>query len=140
MTDIAVESTTFQVGKRAWLIPQPGGIGFGYSPSGTVDAALFTAATHFPNGYLLSGIVLAQNTTTKRLGPYTPGATNGLQTPVGFLFQEVPVRTATSTVGVAYVAAFAVVNPARLPLTSGAGSLDSAAQTALRTIHFVPAA
>lgn len=139
MTDISVSSTSFQVEKRDWLIPQPGGIGHGYSPSGTLDISAFTAGTHYANGYIPSGTVLARITATGKLGPYTTAGSGGLETAVGFLYSATKVpNTADTTkdVGCAYVAAFAVVDADKLPFSSGAGSLDTAGRADLPTIHF----
>lgn len=136
MTDISVETTAFQVEKRSWLIPQPGGIGHGYTPSGTLDMSLFSQATHYPNGYVPSGCALGQVTATKLLGPYDPAATDGRQAAVGALFASAPVRSASSKIGCAVVKAFAVIKLPKLPFQSGPGSFDAAGRTALRTIHF----
>jgi hypothetical protein len=136
MTDISVETTAYQTERRSWLIPQPGGIGHGYTPSGTLDLSLFTAGTHYPNGYLPSGIALGRVTSTKVLGPYDPAASDGRQKCVGGLFASVAVRSATAKVGCAFVAAFAVIKLPRLPFQSGTGSFDAAAQTALPSIYF----
>lgn len=136
MTDISVSTTSFQVEKRDWLIPQPGGIGHGYTPSGTLDVSAFTAGTHYPNGYFPSGLVLGRITATGKLGPYDNAASDGRQTAVGLLFAATKVpNTADTTkdVGCAYVAAFAVVVTAKLPTGHG---LDAAAQTDLARIHF----
>lgn len=139
MTDISVSTTAYQVEKRSWLIPQPGAIGHGYSPSGTLDVSAFTAGTHYPNGYIPSGTVLARITATGLLGPYTTAGAGGLETAVGFLHSATKVPNPADTtkgVGCAYVAAFAVVKTSKLPFTSGAGSLDAAGRADLPTIHF----
>ena len=136
MTDISVEIKAFQVEKRSWLIPQPGGIGHGYTPSGTLDMSLFDAETHYPNGYVPSGMALGQVTGTKLLGPYDPTASDGRQAATGALFASLSVRSATSKIGCAVVKAFAVIKLSKLPFQSGPGSFDEAARTALPTIHF----
>lgn len=59
-TDISVTSTSYQVEKRSWLIPQPGAVGPGYTPSVAVLPSLFTAGTHYPNGFIPSGTPLAK--------------------------------------------------------------------------------
>ena len=52
----------------------------------TIDLDLFTKNTHYPEGVLLSGIPLAQNTTTKLWGPYAAGGANGLDKMEGHLY------------------------------------------------------
>jgi hypothetical protein len=69
MTDISVASTSYQVEKRAWLL-SPHGTDPGTTPTITLDVSAFTAATHYPNGYLLSGIVLGRITATGLYAPY----------------------------------------------------------------------
>jgi hypothetical protein len=137
-TNIAVTSNAYQVEKRSWLIPQPGSVGPGYTPSGTLLPSLFTAGTHYPNGFIPSGTVLGRVTASGYLGPFDPAATDGRQTAVGLLFSSVGVNAAVPTqpVGGAFVAAFAVVRTAKLPFQSGVGSLTAAARTALATIYF----
>lgn len=133
MTDISVETTQYQVENRSWLIPQPGSVGFGYSPSGTLDVSAFTEATHYPNGFIPSGTVLGRITATGLLGPYDDGAVDGRETAVGFLFSATKVPASGADVGAAYVAAFAVVRVSRLPDESG---LDAAARADLSLIHY----
>lgn len=149
MTDISVSKTAYQVEKRSWLIPQSGAIGHGYTPSGTLDVSAFTPAIHYPNGYIPSGIVLGRITATGLLAPYdnafdadpvTAGQQgDGRETAVGLLYASIKIPNLADTtkdVGCAFVAAFAVVRVARLPLTTGAGSLDTAARADLPTIYF----
>lgn len=62
----------------------------------TLNIAAFTKATHYPNGYLPSGLPLGKYTSganSGQFGPYTAGATDGTQNLAGFLF------TATATDG-----------------------------------------
>jgi hypothetical protein len=91
MTSIAVETTAYQAEKRSWLIPQPGGIGYGFTPSVTLDVSAFTAATHYPNGYLMSGIVLGKITATGLYGPYNDTLSTGQEVAAGLLFSSVKV-------------------------------------------------
>ena len=58
MTDISVQSTSFQVENRSWLLG-PHGTGPGENPSITLDVSGFTAGTHYPNGFIPSGTPLA---------------------------------------------------------------------------------
>lgn len=77
MTSIAVTSTPFQVERRSWLLSQHG-TDPGTTLSITLDVSAFTAATHYPNGYIPSGCNLAKITASGLYGPYT--VTNEVQT------------------------------------------------------------
>lgn len=130
MTDISVESTTYLPADRPWLLWEADGrVGSSPTDSGLINFALFTANTHYPNGYIPSGVVLGRVTSGGRLGPYDNGASDGRQTAVGFLYNatKVPADTARK-VAVAVVDCFAVVSESRLP--SGHG-LDTAGKTEL---------
>jgi hypothetical protein len=76
MTDISVHSTAFQVENRSWLL-SPHGTDPGTTPSITLDISAFTAGTHYPDGYIMSGEPLAELGS----GLYAPyaaaGATGG---------------------------------------------------------------
>jgi hypothetical protein len=127
MTDISVATTSFQVEKRSWLIPQPGGIGAGFTQSIVLDVSAFTAGTHYPNGYFPSGLNLGRITATGLYGPYDNAAVDGRETFVCHLFSSVKVPNVADTtkdVGGAGVFAFAVIKLAKLPI-----ALDSAGQT-----------
>jgi hypothetical protein len=135
MTDIIVSSTAFQVEKRSWLIPQPGGIGAGFTQSIVLDVSAFTAGTHYPNGYIPSGTVLGKITATGLYAPYNDALADGTQTAAGFLFSAVKVPNLADTtkdVGGALLSAFAVVKTSKLPFTSGTGFLDANGQTDVR--------
>ncbi|WP_104164690.1 head decoration protein [Arthrobacter sp. SX1312] len=134
MTEFGVISTTHQAEDRSWLIG-PHGTDPGTTPSITLDLALFDQATHFPQGTIPSGIVLAKNETTELFGPYDPAATDGRQAASCILFGSLPARATSGRVGGAGVV-HGFVNPDRLPLKAGAGSLDTAARGALTLIHF----
>ncbi len=140
MTDIGVGSYTTQVEKRAWLL-SPHGTGPGENPSGTLDVSTLTQATHYPDGYVKSGLVLARNSATGRLEAYKPLGTNGTDTAVGILYGSVTVPDLLNLardVGVAFVI-HGYVNPAKLPIAAGAtggGFLDAAAEVDLKLISF----
>lgn len=124
MTDITVTTTTYQVEKRSWLLG-PHGVGPGDNAGITIDAALFTPATHFPNGYLPSGTVLSPAG-----GPYS-----GTGASAGILFSSVRIPTPTSKVGGAVVR-HGFVKTSKLPFSSGAGSLGAGGAAALPLIDF----
>jgi Bacteriophage lambda head decoration protein D len=136
MTDISVESRgQFTTDDRPWLLfeavghQQPVATDFG-----VLDFTKFTANTHYPNGFIPSGILLGRVTTGGRLGPYSNSASDGRETAVGFLYNatKVPANTATK-VAAAVVDAFAVVSESRLPTNHG---LDAAAKAELPLIKF----
>lgn len=77
MTDISVSSVAYQVEKRSWLLSQHG-TDPGTTPSITIDVSAFTAAVHYPNGYIPSGTNLAKITASGLYGPYT--VSNEVQT------------------------------------------------------------
>lgn len=128
--DLAIETETVTgLEDRSWL---GSAHGTESTQSATLDAALFTPATHYPNGEIRSGTVLAEVTATGLLGPYTPAATNGLETAVGHLFNTVRVRTATARIG-APVLDHGRVRVDRLPANHG---LDDAARADLPNIRY----
>lgn len=66
----------------------------------TLTIAAFSAGTHYPNGYLPSGLPLGKFTSganTGSYGPYKPGATDGSQNLAGFLLTATPAPRATTT-------------------------------------------
>jgi hypothetical protein len=71
-TDISLQSTTYQVGNRQWLLAEPD-----VKLNVTLDPSKFTAGTHFPNGYLPSGTVVGIKTATGLAGPYDDAASDG---------------------------------------------------------------
>lgn len=134
-TDISVSSASYQVENRGWLWGDHG-TGPGDNPSITLDFTTFTAATHYPNGYLPSGTVLGKITASGKYGPYDSTASDGRQTPAGLLFSLVkaPALASTPIGGGLFVHGF--VDPSRLPFQSGAGGVSTAAKTALNLIYW----
>lgn len=141
MTDIGVFTQPFQAENLSWDLSNPG---VPYVEAGTLDVSLFTAAQHFPNGFIPSGTVLGVKTSSGLLGPYLDAAADGRQTAVGFLRASVqvlqPNGAAKTKIGVAVLKAFGVVSVGKLPLTSGGaaagGFLDANGQADLTKIHF----
>lgn len=94
----------FFVGDQSWI----GSADYNPPRSITLDLAKFTKATHYPNGFLLSGIPLQENTTT---GLFEP-ATTKLD---GVLFSELDiVRTDVNPSGALFYRG--VVRNNRLPV------------------------
>lgn len=149
-TDISVKTTQFQTGKRAWLIPQPGGIGFGFTESGVLDVSTLTAATHYPNGYVPSGLVLGVITAASTggkvvYGAYDDTAVDGRAVAAGLLFDDTTIPNLldlTKDPGIAVLQAFAVVRSLKLPVQpagppTGRGFIDAAGIADLPRIHFI---
>jgi len=125
MTDITVYTTgTQQAEKRDWLLSQHG-TEPGTNPGITLDASLFTAGTHYPNGYLPSGTAISPAG-----GPYS-----GTGACAGLLFSSVKVPSTTSKIGAALVV-HGFVKTSRLPFSSGTGSLGAGGVAALPQITF----
>lgn len=137
-TDISVSTTSYQVERRSWLLSSHG---TEFTPSVTLDVSAFTAATHYPNGYIPSGTVLGKLTAGGKYVPFTAGASDGSQTAVGILFASVKIPNLldlTKDVGAA-VLVHGFVDAAKLPIANnatGGGFITTAARTSLSLIHF----
>jgi hypothetical protein len=127
MTAINVESTDFQTEDRSWLASD---YGTDEPRTVTLDVSAFTSGTHYPNGYIPSGIVLGKITATGLYGPYSNAASDGREVASGHLFSSVKVpNTAVTTIDVGgALMEMGIVVEAKLP--SGHG-LDSAGKTDL---------
>jgi len=141
MTDISVITTPSQVENRAWLL-SPHGTDPGTTPWITLDVSVFTAATHYPNGYFPSGIVLGVITASGLYGPYDDTAVDGRAVAGGILFSSVKVPNLadlTKDVGAAMLV-HGFVKKAKLPIANGAtgrGYIDANGEADLKLIHFV---
>lgn len=124
MTDISVSTIGYQAEKRSWLLSQHG-TDPGTNPGITLDASLFTAGTHYPNGYLPSGTVISPAG-----GPYS-----GTGAVAGILLASVRIPSASAKVGGALLV-HGFVKTNKLPFSSGAGSLGAGGAAALPLIHF----
>lgn len=138
MTDISVLNTAFQVENRSWLLSPHG---TETAISGTLDVSSLTAATHYPNGYVPSGVVLGVITATGLYGPYDDAAVDGRQTAAGILFSSVKVpdtAVTTKDVGIG-VLVHGFVKSSKLPIANaaaGGGFINAAGETDLKLIHF----
>lgn len=138
MTRIGVRKGQAMAENRSWLLSQAG-VGPGENPSIVLDVESFDAEEHYPEGFIPSGIVLGKITASGQYGPYDATATDGRQTAVELLFGTLTVDAGAAMVGGAGVHR-GEVDPARLPIASGAGALDAAARASLFLIRFSDAA
>lgn len=128
-TRLGITTTSYQVEKRDWLLG-PHGTGPGDNPTATLDVSLFTAGTHYPNGYIPSGTVVSR-LASGLWGPYD--GTNGLEH--GLTFSAVSVNTADLTSDVATgVLKHGFVSYAKLP--TGGKPVVATARTAMPLIDF----
>lgn len=98
---LGITSEAFQSEDHSWL---GSARGTESTRSGTLILDAFTAGTHFPDGFIRSGMPLGKFTSgtyfdaaVETFGPYTAGASNGLQTLAGFLFTSLPVPSGVTT-------------------------------------------
>jgi len=122
--DIAVHTDVFAIEDRSWL-----GSAFGTNATRTItlDLSLFSSTTHYPAGYLPSGMVLGRVTSSGLYGPYS-GTTEEVQSvtvtggPTGGTFTLTFVGQTTAAI--AYNATAAAVQTALQALSSiGAGNV-----------------
>ncbi|MCT7361223.1 head decoration protein [Mycolicibacterium llatzerense] len=130
-TDISMQTTTYQVGNRQWLLAEPD-----VKLNVTLDISKFTSGTHYPNGYIPSGTVIGKVTATGLYGPYDAAASDGTQTATHITYGDVrAVRqngTTASKVGTGGVAYDAIVSISKLPFATGTGikgALDGTSNT-----------
>jgi hypothetical protein len=135
MTDITVSSTDYLPADRPWLLFEAVGHQAPTSTDfGVINFALFDQDTHYPDGFIPSGVALARVTTGGALGPYDNSAGDGRGSPVGFLYNAIAVPADTARkVAVALVDCFAVISESRLPAGHG---LDAAGKLELPLIQF----
>lgn len=124
--DISVRTDNYQVENHSWLGSAHG------TDAGraiTLDVSTFTEGTHYPNGYIPSGIVLGKITASGKYGPYNNGASDGREVAAGHLLTSTKVQPDATTIDVgAALLEHGVVVEAKLP--SGHG-LDANGKTDL---------
>lgn len=116
MTDITVTGAAYGAESRAWV---DGDLGEVTRRSVTLDLTAFTAATHYPKGYIPSGTPLAP-TSGGLYGPATDGKVEG------FLWNSTTVRPGVSRVGAPLWEGPGFVRTNRLP-----AAVPAAVRTAL---------
>lgn len=122
--DLSVVTETFGQDDQSWI---GAAHGIDLARSVTFDTSAFTEATHYPDGYLLSGTPVAVITATGLYGPYTPAGAGGLETLAGFVLTptKVPADGTTDVGGALYEHGRVV--EANLPIAiDAAGKVDVA--------------
>lgn len=123
--DISLQPTeTWTPDDHSWLGSSDG---TKYPQGVTLDVSTFTSGTHYPAGYIPSGVVLGRITATGLYGPYDNTANDGREVAAGFLYTARRVRSGGPDVGAA-LHWRGVVVAANLPTGHG---LDSNARTDL---------
>ncbi len=118
---------TFQQDDQSWLGSEHG---TSSARSITLDTSMFTAGTHYPNGYFPSGLPVGVITGTGQggvvglYGPYNDAATDGRQTLVGFLLCAVDAPSATTVDVQGALLDHGRIVEAKLPI-----AIDSAGKT-----------
>jgi hypothetical protein len=122
---LGLRSQSFLQADQTWLGSEHGTTN---ARSVTIVTSTLTPATHFPNGFLPSGLPLAQYTGGPNVGKYTvyaSGGANGAGTLVGFLLDSVPVHDpAADAVG-------ALLDHGRIVLAKLPIAVDGAGQSAV---------
>lgn len=113
--DLSMRTETFGQEDQSWL---GSAHGTDMARSITLDVSAFTANTHYPQGFLLSGLPLGKITATGKYAPYVDANSDGTQTLAGFLLTAVRVNTLDNTIdvqGALYI--HGVVVESKLPVT-----------------------
>lgn len=116
--DLSLTTETFQQDNQTWLGSERG---TSSARSVTLDLSTFTAGTHYPNGYLPSGVALAKITASGEFGLYNSAGEDGSEDFVGFLLTPVKVRSSSATVAGAVIDHGRVVE-ANLPFAVNAAA------------------
>jgi Bacteriophage lambda head decoration protein D len=134
--DIRVVTTRHQTANRSWCVSLHG---TEVTPNVQLDVSAFTAATHYPNGYLLSGIVLGEITATGLYGPYDDTLETGQEVAAGILWDDerIPDLSALTKDKAGTILIHGFVKTARLPIANaatGGGFIDAGALVDLKHI------
>jgi len=122
--DLSSTTKTYGVEDHSWLASRHG---HDNAQPITLDTSLFTANTHYPQGFFKSGIPLGKITTGGKYGPYDDAASDGRQTLVGLLFTSVRAPEDNTHDPIGAILLHCIVNTAALPITIDAnGKADVA--------------
>ncbi|MFD8595366.1 head decoration protein [Kitasatospora sp. NPDC059646] len=127
--DLTLKTVTFNQDQRNWLGSQHG---TDAPVSITLDVTKFTAGTHYPDGFLKSGLPLGKVTASGKYGLYDDAASDGRQTCVGFLFTAVDVVSERGAVAASVGGSMLLhcfIRESKLPVTiDAAGKTDLGAR------------
>jgi hypothetical protein len=94
--DLNLKSASFFVEDQTWLRSP-----FDARTHGaTMDVSTLTEADHYPNGYITSGLAVAQITSGGLYSNYDAAAMDGTETAKGLLFKSVVLDTTDLTVDI----------------------------------------
>lgn len=121
--DLSLRTESYAVDDTSWLASRHG---VGETQSITLDTSAFTANTHYPNGFFMSGIPLAKITASGLYGPYDNAAADGREVLAGLLMFSVPVPKSGGDTPAA-IFEHGKVRTSRLPIAvDAAGKADVA--------------
>lgn len=92
--DLSLRTETFLQDDQSWL---GSAHGTDTARSITLDVSKFIGGTHYPDGYLKSGLPLGKVTASGKYGPYDGSAADGRDTLIGFLFTAVKAPAVNTT-------------------------------------------
>jgi hypothetical protein len=136
VSDLSVSTETYGSGNQTWLGSKHG---VDECDSITLDLDEFTLATHYPDGYIPSGTVVATVTSGGLYAPYDDGdSPAGVGVAEGHLLTDVHVRTGGGTLLLGALFTHGQVVEANLPdFSGGAGEIDAAGIADLPHIRYV---
>jgi hypothetical protein len=128
--DLSLKTISFSQDKKDWLGSQHG---TDVLRSITLDVSTFTKATHYPDGFLKSGLPLGKITASGKYGLYSDAASDGRQTLVGLLWTGVEVidhrgNVSTAVGGSMFVHGFVVTSKLPTPGIDANGLVDVASR------------
>lgn len=110
--DIAPVTTSYALDDLSWLASQHG---VEAAESITLLKSAFTSGTHYPDGFLKSGIPLGKITASGKYGPYNDAASDGTEVLVGFLYGGVDASSTSANLGGAMLT-HCKIRESRLPI------------------------
>ncbi len=86
--------------------------------TGTLDRSAFVEATHYPDGFFMSGILLGQITSTGLYAPWDTGASDGSEVFAGILGEPQEDTGTNDSEIIAPIQWIGLVNTAQLPVAA----------------------
>lgn len=123
--DLSIKTETFDQDDQSWLASAHG---TDTARSITLDVSTFTAGTHYPDGFLRSGLPLGKITASGKYGLYSNAASDGREVFVGHLFTGVkaPASSATPVSAALLLHCFVVESKLPAPGVDANGKADVA--------------